>query len=42
MDSNIEVQHEEELDFQLEVNEDVSSEDDNMPSDGNPPLEVKT
>jgi hypothetical protein len=42
MDSNIEVQHDEELDFQLDVNEDVSSEDDNMPSDGNTPLEVKT
>jgi hypothetical protein len=33
MDNNIEVEHEEELDFQLEINEDVGSEDDNMPSD---------
>jgi hypothetical protein len=41
MDSNIEVEHEEQLDFHLEVNEDVSSEDDNLPSDQNPTLEVK-
>jgi hypothetical protein len=42
MDRNIEVEHEEELDFHPEVNEDVSSEDDSMPSDRNPLLEVKT
>jgi hypothetical protein len=41
MVSNIEVEHEEQLNFHLEVNEDVSSEDENMLSDQNLPLEVK-
>jgi hypothetical protein len=40
MDSTIEVEHEEELDFHLEVIEDINSEDDSMMSNQNPSSEV--